>query len=88
MARSKPSNGINPPSSARARRRRCSATGSGVEELCTFFHTRAYRAEVLLIDDGRSREMSYPELLEFFARSEAEYHDVLFQPPVSGEGQT
>jgi FkbM family methyltransferase len=54
--------------------------GSGVEELLGFFRTRGYRAEVLLTGDGRVQSMDYPELLEFFGRSEAEYHDLLFRP--------
>ncbi len=54
--------------------------GSGVEELLGFFRTLGYRAEVLLTGDGRVQTMDYPELFEFFGRSEAEYHDVLFRP--------
>jgi len=54
--------------------------GSGVEDLLGFFRTRVYGAEVLLTGDGPVRKMDTPELIEFFGRFEAEYHDVLFRP--------
>lgn len=54
--------------------------GSGVEEILEFFRTRGYRAEVLLPGTGSVKPMEYPELVEFFARSGVEYHDVLFRP--------
>lgn len=54
--------------------------GSGVEEILGFFRTRGYSAEVLLTDNGSVKLMDYPELVKFFGRSGAEYHDVLFRP--------
>jgi FkbM family methyltransferase len=56
-----------------------SSAGSSVEELFGFFRTRGYRAEVLLPDDDRIQAMDYLECIEFFGKSEAEYHDILFQ---------
>jgi FkbM family methyltransferase len=54
--------------------------GSGVEELLEFFSARDYRAEVIFPDTGKTEPMDYPRSLAFFARSDAEYHDVLFRP--------
>ncbi len=80
MARYAPSSGDRPAVLCEVTPETLHRAGSGVEELLGFFRTRGYRTEVLLTGEGGVQAMDYPELFEFFGRSEAEYHDVVFRP--------
>ena len=55
--------------------------GSGLDEILGFFRSRGYRGEIVSNDSGKTKPLDYSELSEFFSRSGAEYHDVLFRPP-------
>lgn len=53
--------------------------GSSVDEVLAFFQDRGYAARILSDDGTPPKSAGYPALLDLFATSGAEYHDILFE---------
>lgn len=53
--------------------------GSSVDEVLGFFRDRGYSAKILIDGEGFPQAIAYPDLLELFAATDAEYHDILFE---------